>query len=142
MSFYYCYFYSLLLSPETLDIPENPETEEYDEVFKQNLYDADCQRAYDAAKEWVDNKVNDYCYDVFVNRKTGTNAETYLYLVDLSDEKSTNTYGARKIRVSTVIESCTNNPGENKVFSGSFKGVGDFSYGTFNTSTKTFTETV
>ena len=75
--------------------------------------------------------VNDYCYDVFINRKTGTDAQTYLYLVDLAD-----------IRVSTVIESCTNNPGESKVFSGSLKGVGDFTYGTFNTSTKTFTETV
>ena len=87
-------------------------------------------------------KVNDYCYDAFVNRKTGANAQTYLYIVDLKDEKTSNTYGARKIRVTTVIESCTNNPGENKVFSGSLKGVGDFVYGTFNTSTKSFTETV
>lgn len=87
-------------------------------------------------------KVNDYCYDVFVNRKTGTDAQTYLYIVDLSNETTTNTYSARKIRVTTVIESCTNNPGENKVYSGSLKGVGDFTYGTFNTSTKTFTETV
>lgn len=87
-------------------------------------------------------KVNDYCYDVFVNRKTGSDAETYLYIVDLSDSTGTNTYSARKIRVTTVIESCTNNPGESKVFSGAFKGVGDFTYGTFNTSTKTFTETV
>lgn len=87
-------------------------------------------------------KVNDYCYDIFLNRKTGTDAETYLYLVDLADSTAENTYSARKIRVSTVIESCTNNPGESKVFSGSLKGVGDFAYGTFNTSTKTFTETV
>ena len=87
-------------------------------------------------------KVNDYCYDIFLNRKTGTDAETYLYLVDLADSTAENTYSARKIRVSTVIESCTNNPGESKVFSGSLKGVGDFTYGTFNTSTKTFTETV
>ena len=86
--------------------------------------------------------VNDYCYDVFINRKTGTDAQTYLYLVDLADSTAENTYSARKIRVSTVIESCTNNPGESKVFSGSLKGVGDFAYGTFNTSTKTFTETV
>ena len=87
-------------------------------------------------------KVNDYCYDVFVNRKTGADAQTYLYIVDLTEETTTNTYNARKIRVSTVIESCTNNPGENKTYSGSLKGVGDFAYGTFNTSTKTFTETV
>lgn len=87
-------------------------------------------------------KVNDYCYDIFLNRKTGTDAETFLYLVDLADSTAENIYSARKIRVSTVIESCTNNPGESKVFSGSLKGVGDFAYGTFNTSTKTFTETV
>ena len=86
--------------------------------------------------------VNDYCYDVFVNRKTGTDAQTYLYIVDISDAENTTTCPARKIRVTTVIESCTNNPGENKTYSGSLKGVGDFVYGTFNTSTKTFTETV
>lgn len=86
--------------------------------------------------------VNDYCYDVFINRKTGTDAQTYLYIVDISDSSNLTSCPARKIRVSTVIESCTNNPGENKVFSGSLKGVGDFTYGTFNTSTKTFTETV
>lgn len=86
--------------------------------------------------------VNDYCYDVFVNRKTGTEAQTYLYIVDISDAENTTTCPARKIRVTTVIESCTNNPGENKTYSGSLKGVGDFVYGTFNTSTKTFTETV
>lgn len=87
-------------------------------------------------------KVNDYCYDIFVNRKTGTDAETYLYLVDVSDASNTTSCPARKIRVSVVIESATNNPGESKVCSGSLKGVGDFVYGTFNTSTKTFTETV
>ena len=87
-------------------------------------------------------KVNDYCYDVFVNRKTGADAQTYLYLVDLTNETTTNTYGARKIRVSTVISSCTNNPGESKVSTGSLKGIGDFTYGTFNVSTKSFTETV
>ena len=98
---------------------------------------------FDIESDRIQNdKVNDYCYDVFVNRKTGTDAQTYLYIVDLTKETTTNTYSARKIRVSTVIESCTNNPGESKVFSGAFKGVGDFKYGTFNTSTKTFTETV
>lgn len=98
---------------------------------------------FDIESDRIQNdKVNDYCYDVFVNRKTGTDAQTYLYIVDLTKETTTNTYSARKIRVSTVIESCTNNPGESKVFSGAFKGVGDFSYGTFNTSTKSFTETV
>lgn len=86
--------------------------------------------------------VNDYCYDIFINRKTGTDAQTYLYIVDISDATNTTECPARKIRVSTVIESCTNNPGENKVFSGALKGVGDFTYGTFNTSTKVFTETV
>ena len=84
----------------------------------------------------------DVDFDRFVNRKTGTDAETYLYLVDLAEETTTNTYKARKIRVSTIIESATNNPGESKSCSGSLKGVGDFVYGTFNTSTKTFTETV
>ena len=98
---------------------------------------------FDIESDRIQNdKVNDYCYDVFVNRKTGTDAQTYLYIVDLTKETTTNTYSARKIRVSTVIESCTNNPGESKVFSGAFKGVGDFTYGTFNTSTKAFTETV
>lgn len=98
---------------------------------------------FDIESDRIQNdKVNDYCYDVFVNRKTGNDAQTYLYIVDVSDASNTTSCPARKIRVSTVIESCTNNPGESKVFSGAFKGVGDFTYGTFNTSTKTFTETV
>lgn len=100
-----------------------------------NQFDVDFDRV-------KNNSVNDYCYDIFVNRKTGTDAETYLYIVDLSSETTTNTYSARKLRVSVVVSSATNNPGESKTCSGSLKGVGDFVYGTFNTSTKTFTETV
>ena len=100
-----------------------------------NQFDVDFDRV-------KNNAVNDYCYDIFLNRKTGNNAETYLYVVDLSNETTTNTYSARKLRVSVVVTGATNNPGESKVCSGSLKGVGDFVYGTFNTSTKTFTETV
>lgn len=100
-----------------------------------NQFDVDFDRI-------KNDKVNDYCYGIFVNRKVGTDAETYLYLVDLADSTAENTYKARKIRVSVIIGTATNNPGESKVCSGSLKGVGDFTYGTFNVSTKAFTETL
>lgn len=91
----------------------------------------------------MNDAVNDYVYGIFYDRKTGSDAQTYLYLVDLKEPTNTdNVYNARKIKVTVVIESATNNPGENKVFSGALKGVGDFTYGTFNTSTKEFTATV
>lgn len=82
-------------------------------------------------------------YDIFYNRKTGTDAKRDHYIVDLWEPVtgSENTYKARKINQTVEITSCEGAPGEQKQIKGSLKG-GNFVYGTFNTSTKTFTENV
>lgn len=87
-------------------------------------------------------KVVEYIYDIFKKRKTGINAEQDLFIVELWNPvaSTANTYQARKIRTTAVIDTKTLTPGENINITGTLKGVGDFIYGTFNTSTKTFTE--
>lgn len=82
-------------------------------------------------------------YDIFYQRKTGTDAKRDHYIVDLWKEVdgSANTYEARKINQTVSITECNGAPGEQKQITGSLKG-GDFVYGTFNTSTKTFTPNV
>ena len=80
-------------------------------------------------------------YGIFYERKVGTDAQRDHYIVDLWEEVSSNTYKARKITQTVEISECNGAPGEQKQITGSLKG-GDFVYGTFNTSTKTFTPTV
>ena len=77
-------------------------------------------------------------YGIFYERKTGTDAKRDHYIVDLWESSGTNTYKARKITQTVSITECNGAPGEQKQITGSLKG-GDFVYGTFNTSTKTFT---
>lgn len=88
------------------------------------------------------NKVVEYINNIFEKRLTGANAEQNLTIVKLwkpvADGSGTE-YEARQIKTSTVIETKTITPGENINLSGTFKGVGDFVYGKFDTSTKTFT---
>ena len=87
------------------------------------------------------NKVVEYLYSIFRNRKTGKYAQQDLFIVELwNPAEQENTYKARKLKTTAVISSKTPNPGETITFSGDLKGVGDFVDGTFNTSTKTFTE--
>lgn len=89
-------------------------------------------------------KVVEDLYDIFYYRKAGVYAQRNLYLVDLwkpvADQE--NTYRARKLKSSVIISGKTSTPGETITFSGDLKGIGDFIYGTFNTQTKSFTETV
>lgn len=88
------------------------------------------------------NKVVEYLYSIFRDRKTGKYAQQDLFIVELWNPvaEQENTYKARKLKTTAVISSKTPNPGETITFSGDLKGVGDFVDGTFNTSTKTFTE--
>lgn len=90
------------------------------------------------------NVVVEYLYDIFRNRKTGKDAQQNLFIVELWNpvEGQAGTYKARKINTSAVISGKTPNPGETITFNGDLKGIGDFVDGTFNTSTKTFTENV
>lgn len=88
------------------------------------------------------NKVVEYINNIFEKRLTGTDAEQNLTIVKLwkpIEEGSGTKYEARQIKTSTVIETKSVTPGENINLSGSFKGIGDFVYGTFDTKTKTFT---
>lgn len=86
-------------------------------------------------------KVYDYMYGLFFNRKTGSDLNVDHIIVNLWEpvEGEANTYVARKITQTCEISEATNTAGEQKTMSGSLKG-GDFVYGTFNTSTKKFTE--
>lgn len=88
-------------------------------------------------------KVCDYMYGLFYNRKTGTDLNMDHYIVNLwepvADQE--NTYKARKITQTCEISEGNGAAGEQKQITGTLKG-GDFVYGTFNTSTKKFTEDV
>lgn len=85
--------------------------------------------------------VFEYMYNLFYERKTGSDLDIDHYIVDLwqpvTDQE--NTYKARKIVQTCEITECNGAAGEQKQITGSLKG-GDFVYGTFNVSTKTFTE--
>jgi hypothetical protein len=79
-------------------------------------------------------------YGIFYNRSTGTDAKRDHYIVNLWEPTETaNVYKARKINQTVSITEANGEPGAQKQITGSLKG-GDFVYGTFNTSTKTFTE--
>lgn len=85
--------------------------------------------------------VFDDFYNIWFNRSVGQDAQRDHIIVNLWDSSATNVYTARKIRQTVEITECNGEPGEQKQITGSLKG-GDFVYGTFNTSTKIFTENV
>ena len=88
-------------------------------------------------------EVFEYMYGLFYDRKTGSDLDTDHYIVNLWEPvaEQENTYKARKIVQTCEISECNGAAGEQKQITGSLKG-GDFVYGTFNTSTKKFTENV
>lgn len=78
-------------------------------------------------------------YQIWYQRLTGTDAQRDHYIVNLWEPtQTTNVYNARKITQTVSIEEANGGAGEQKQLTGSLKG-GDFVYGTFNVSTKTFT---
>ena len=85
--------------------------------------------------------VIEYFYEIFRDRKRGTEAQVTHYIVETWNETTTNTYKCRKQVQSIIITGKTGTPGENMQFTGSLKSVSDFVDGTFNVSTKTFTAT-
>ncbi len=88
-------------------------------------------------------EVFEYMYNLFYERKVGSDLDIDHYIVNLWEPvaEQENTYKARKITQTCSITECNGAAGEQKQITGSLKG-GDFVYGTFNTSTKTFTENV
>ena len=85
--------------------------------------------------------VFEYFYDIFRNRKTGTEAQVTHYIVELWNETAANTYKCRKQVQTVSIDTKTANPGEQINISGTLKAVSDFVDGTFNVETKQFTPT-
>ena len=85
--------------------------------------------------------VFEYMYNLFYERKTGADLNIDHYIVNLWEpvESQENTYKARKITQTCEITECNGAAGEQKQITGSLKG-GDFIYGTFNITTKAFTE--
>lgn len=86
-------------------------------------------------------KVFEYMYNLFYERKVGTDLDIDHYIVNLWQPVANqeNTYKARKIVQTCEITECNGAAGEQKQITGSLKG-GDFVYGTFDVSTKKFTE--
>ena len=76
-------------------------------------------------------------------QKTGPDAETDYVVVDLDQPatggSASNEYHARKFHVAVEVSSFENSDGE-MTASGNLLQIGDLVEGTFNTSTKTFTE--
>lgn len=89
-------------------------------------------------------EVSEHFYEIFRDRKTGTDAQVIHYIVELWNKVGStgNVYKARKQVQTVSISGKTANPGEQITFTGSLKGVGDFVDGTFDTDQKTFTATV
>jgi len=72
-------------------------------------------------------------------QKTGPDTETEYVIVDLDKPAQTAGFRARKFKVAISVDSFEDNDGELGV-TGSFLGISDPVEGTFDTSTKTFTE--
>lgn len=82
-------------------------------------------------------------YQVGRNQKIGADAELEYVRVELfqSDEAMANTFKARKFKVAVAVTGITGAGGEAIKVTGTLHGVGDPIYGTFNTTTKIFSET-
>ena len=82
----------------------------------------------------------EYIVNIGKELKTGADAETEYVKVDLDKEAAADGgFYARKFKVAVQVTEFPNNDGELGL-SGSFLGLGDPVIGTFDTSTKTFTE--
>lgn len=89
-------------------------------------------------------KVVDCIYDIFRNEKTDTSAMRNYYSVELWNPipEQENTYKARKKTMTVAVNEKVGDPGTELRLTGSLKSAGDTVYGTFNTTTKKFTENV
>ena len=88
----------------------------------------------------LDEKAIMSLYKVGRNHLTGADAEKDYIKVDLYDPVDTNVFKARKFRVCVEVSGAAGAGGEPIVSSGNLNSVGDLIQGTFNTTTKKFTE--
>lgn len=84
-------------------------------------------------------KAIEYIRDIGEMQKTGPDTETEYLIIDLDKPSETSGFRARKFIVAIAVDSFDDNDGELGI-SGSFLGISDPVEGTFDTSTKTFTE--
>ncbi len=81
----------------------------------------------------------EYIRDIGEMQKTGADTETEYIIVDLDKPAQTAGYRARKFMVAIAVDSFEDNDGELGI-TGSILGISDPVLGTFDTTTKTFTE--
>lgn len=91
------------------------------------------------ADQIVSEKAIEYIRDIGEMQKTGSDTETEYIIVDLDKPAQTAGYRARKFKIAIAVDSFDDNDGELGV-SGNFLGQSDPVEGTFDTSTKSFTE--
>lgn len=86
-----------------------------------------------------DDEAIKFIYDIARDQKTGEDAETDYVRVDLYANESGTTYPARKFRVAVEVTGITGAGTEIMRVAGKLHQVGNFTEGTFDTSTRTFT---
>lgn len=91
------------------------------------------------ADQIVSEKAIEHIRKIGEMQLTGADTEAEYVIVDLDKAAQTEGYRARKIKVAIAVDSFDDNDGELGV-SGSFLGQSDPVEGTFDISTKTFTE--
>ncbi len=91
------------------------------------------------ADQIVSEKAIEYIRNIGEMQLTGVDTETEYIIVDLDKEAETSGYRARRFKIAIAVDSFDDNDGELGV-SGNFLGQSDPVEGTFDTSTKSFTE--
>lgn len=92
------------------------------------------------AEQIIDEKAVEFIREIGEKRKTGADAETDYFRVDM-DKKvgaSGSEYEARKFHVAVEVSEFSDNDGE-MTMSGNLLGIGDLIEGKFDTTTKQFT---
>lgn len=91
------------------------------------------------ADQIVSEKAIEHIRNIGEMQLTGVDSEAEYIIVDLDKEAQTDGYRARKLKIAIAVDSFEDNDGELGI-TGSFLGQSDPVEGTFDTSTKTFTE--
>lgn len=99
---------------------------------------------YEWASEFTADQINsekaiEYIREIGEMQKLGADTETNYIIVDLDKPAATTGFRARKIKVAISVDSFEDEDGDLGI-SGSFLGISDPVLGTFNTTTKEFTE--
>ncbi|MBO0559002.1 hypothetical protein EXQ37_03975 [Clostridium botulinum] len=99
---------------------------------------------YEWASEFTADQINsekaiEYIREIGEMQKLGPDTETNYIIVDLDKPAATTGFRARKIKIAISVDSFDDEDGDLGI-SGSFLGISDPVLGTFDTTTKEFTE--